>query len=134
MSGIRSSCVYQWLDENGGFDASDYCVPKEILFPETPEDKLYLKVRFALAERNITAIHGVFINRIAGVTEYILHNWELLLNDIEYGTVSVEIPEEQRRYIAGKLPPDPERAGELRRIPRENLSDGIIGKIWKNVK
>lgn len=134
MNGIRSSCVYQWLDENGEFDASDYCVPKEILFPETLEDQLYIKVRFALAERDITAIHGVFINRVAGVIEYILRNWEPLLNDIEHGTVSVEIPEKQRKYVAEKLPPNPERAKELRSIPRENLHKGIIKKIWKNIK
>lgn len=39
MNGIRSSCVYQWLDRNGKFDSSDYCVPKEILFPATLEDR-----------------------------------------------------------------------------------------------
>ncbi len=134
MNGIRSSCVYQWLDRSGEFDASDYCVPKEILFPETLEDQLYIKVRFALAERDLTAIHGVFINRIAGVIEYILRNWKLLLSDMEYGTVSVDIPEKQRKYLAEKLPADPERARELRAIPCEELHKGIIKKIWKNIK
>ncbi len=134
MNGIRSSCVYQWLDRNDGFDASDYCVPKEILFPETLEDQLYVKVRFALAERNITAIHGVFINRAAGVIEYILRNWELLLNDIEHGTVSVKLPEKQKKYITEKFHPNPRRAKELRSIPRANLHKGIIKKIWKNMK
>lgn len=134
MNGIRSSCVYQWLDINGEFDSSDYCVPKEILFPTTLEDQLYIKVRFAVAERDLTAIHGVFINRAAGVIEYIIRNWEPLLNDIEYGTVSVDIPEKQRKYITEKLFPDPERARELRRIPHEDLQKGIIKKIWKNMK
>lgn len=36
----------------GPFDASDYCVPKEVLFPEKVEDLTYVKVRFSLAERN----------------------------------------------------------------------------------
>ncbi len=134
MNGIRSGCIYQWLDRNGGFDASDYCVPKEILFPDFLEDMLYIKVRFALVERDLTAIHGVFINRAAGVTEYILRNWELLLNDMEFGTVSADISEKQRKYIVENLPPNPERARELRNIPRENMHKGIIKKIWKNVK
>lgn len=136
MNGIRSSCLYQWLehrDENRGFDASDYCVPKEVLFPGTLEDQMYVKVRFALAERDVTAIHGVFINRVAGAVEYILRNWELLLHDMECGEVSVDISEKQRESLA-KLPPDPVRAGELRRIPREDLHKGIIKKIWRNVK
>lgn len=134
MNGIRSGCVYQWLDRNGEFDASDYCVPKEILFPETLEDQLYIKVRFALAERDLTAIHGVFINRVAGVIEYILRNWDLLLNDMEHGTVSVDIPEKQRDHLAEKLPSNPRRAKELRSIPRENLHRGIIKKIWTKMK
>ncbi|MDE5883544.1 MAG: GH3 auxin-responsive promoter family protein [Oscillospiraceae bacterium] len=134
MSGIRSGCVYQWLDRDDGFDASDYCVPKEILFPDTLEDLLYTKVRFALAERDLTAIHGVFVNRVAGVMEYILHNWELLLNDMEYGSVSTDIGEEQKKYLVEKLPPDPRRAKELRSISCENLHAGMIKKIWKKIK
>lgn len=31
MCGVRSASLYQWLDRDGGFDASDYCVPKEVL-------------------------------------------------------------------------------------------------------
>lgn len=134
MNGIRSSCIYQWLDRNGDFDASDHCVPKEILFPDTLEDRLYSKVRFALAERGLTAIHGVFINRVAGVIEYILHNWDLLLEDMEFGTVSVDLSQEQRRYLIEKLPPDPGRAKELRDIPRADLQKGIVKKIWKDIK
>ncbi|MDE7121402.1 MAG: GH3 auxin-responsive promoter family protein, partial [Oscillospiraceae bacterium] len=132
MNGIRSGCVHQWLDRDGRFDASDYCVPKKILFPDTLEDLLYIKVRFALAERDLTAIHGVFVNRVAGVMEYILYNWELLLHDMESGSVSVAIGEEQKKYLAEKLPPDPERASELRNI--ENLHAGMIKKIWKKMK
>lgn len=134
MNGIRSGCIYQWLDRNGDFDASDHCVPKEILFPDTLEDRLYSKVRFALAERGLTAIHGVFINRVAGVIEYILHNWDLLLEDMEFGTVSVDLSQEQRRYLTEKLPPDPGRAKELRDIPRADLQKGIVKKIWKDIK
>lgn len=134
MNGIRSSCIYQWLDRKDDFDASDYCVPKEILFPKALEDQTYIKVRYALEERNLTAIHGVFVNRIAGVIEYILRSWDLLLNDMEYGTVSVHISEKQKMYIAKNLPPNPKRARELRHIPHKDLHKGIIKKVWKNIK
>ena len=56
MSGIRSSSLYQWLDRNGAFDASDYCVPKEVLFPEQVEDLTYVRARFALAEPEVRTI------------------------------------------------------------------------------
>lgn len=134
MNGIRSSCVYQWLDERDGFDASDYCVPKEILFPDRLEDMTYVKARFALAERELTAIHGVFVTRVAGMMEFILRHWELLLRDMELGTVSVSLPEKQRRLLRQFLPPNVQRARELGRIPREDLSRGIIPKIWRNMR
>jgi len=134
MNGIRSSCVYQWLDEREGFDASDYCVPKEVLFPDRLEDMTYVKARFALAERDLTAIHGVFVNRVAGMVEYILRHWQLLLRDMELGTISVHLPEAQRDLLRRYLPPDPWRARELGGIPRENLSGGIVPKIWRDMK
>ena len=41
MNGIRSGCIYQWLDRDGQFDAEDYCVPKEVLFPDTLEGRYF---------------------------------------------------------------------------------------------
>lgn len=136
MNGIRSGSLYQWLDREGGFDASDYCVPKEVLFPETLEDLLYVKVRFALAQPGLRAIHGVFINRVAGVMDYIYQNWELLLQDMEQGSVDekIDLADRWKHYVIQKLPPDPLRAQQLRKLPYENLRQGMIGKIWPEVK
>ncbi len=136
IKGIRSGCVYLCADKFVGFDASDYCVPKELLFPESLEDQLYLKLRFALAERNLTAIHGVFINRVAGVMDYLLQNWDMLLGDMETGTIdeAVELSKTQRQHFTLMLPPDPERARELRAIPLDESLHGIIPKIWKKMK
>ncbi len=136
MKGIRSGAVYQWLDRNGEFDASDYCVPKEVLFPDDLEDILYVKVRFALAERGLRAIHGVFVNRVVGVMEYIYRNWDMLLNDIENGEIDerIAISEAWKCLLKEKLPPDPFRAGELRQIPYGKLRQGMISKIWPDMK
>ncbi len=136
MNGIRSGALYQWLDRDGQFDASDYCVPKEVLFPDTLEDLLYVKVRFALAERGLCAIHGVFINRVSKVMDYIRRNWELLLRDMRQGSVdeSVNLSGRWREYVMQKLPPDLSRAQELGTIPNEKLCQGMIGKIWPNVR
>ena len=62
-------------------------MPKEVLFPDRVEDLTYAKLRFALAERGLTAIHGVFLHRVVGVLDYARENWELLLHDMEHGTV-----------------------------------------------
>ncbi len=136
MNGIRSGCLYQWLDRDGQFDARDYCVPKEILFPDTLEDLLYIKVRFALEERSLCAIHGVFINRVAGVMDYIWRNWEMLLTDMEQGSVdeSVGLSNQWREYVGRKLPPNPLRAQELRHLSYETLRKDMIKKIWPKVR
>lgn len=136
MNGIRSGCIYQWLDRDGQFDAEDYCVPKEVLFPDTLEDLCYVKVRFALAERDLRAIHGVFVNRIAGVLDYIWRNWEMLLKDMEHGKVDecVSLSSRWREYVERKLPPNPLRAAQLRLLSHETLRESIIKKIWPKVR
>lgn len=136
MNGIRSGCVYQWLDRDGQFDAEDYCVPKEVLFPDTLEDLRYVKVRFALAEQDLCAIHGVFVNRVAGVLDYIWRNWEMLLKDMELGRVDecVDLSPRWREYVERKLPPNPLRAAQLRLLSHDTLHKGIIKKIWPKVR
>ncbi len=136
MNGIRSGCVYQWLDRDGQFNAEDYCVPKEVLFPDTLEDLCYVKVRFALAEQDLRAIHGVFVNRVAGVLDYIWRNWEMLLKDMEYGRVDecVGLSPRWREYVERKLPPNPLRAAQLRLLSHDTLHKGIIKKIWPKVR
>ncbi len=136
MKGIRSGAVYQWLDRDGGFDVSDYCAPKEVLFPDNLEDLLYVKVRFALAERGLRAIHGVFVNRVVGVMEYIYRNWDMLLDDMEKGEVDEKagVSQKWRTYLKEKLLPNPSRAAELRCLPYKNLRFQMIPKIWPELK
>lgn len=136
MNGIRSGCVFQWMDREGQFDAGNYCVPKEVLFPDTLEDLIYVKVRFALAEREIRAIHGVFVNRVTGVLDYIWRNWDMLLTDIAQGSVDkrVRLSLRWREYIRKKLPPDPLRAKELCRLSHKTLCEDMVKKLWPKVR
>lgn len=132
MNGIRSSSLYQWMDRKGDFDTSDYTAPKEVLFPEQIENLDYIKVRFALACREVCCIHGVFIHKMVSLFRYICDNWELLLRDMENGTVDESIPlsVEWREKVCRWLPPDPDRASELRRWKADDLKDGMVSKIW----
>lgn len=134
MCGVRSAAIYQWMDREGGFDASDYCVPKEVLFPEEVEDLTYVKVRFALAERKLTAIHSVYFHRVVAVMDYICQNWELLLRDMERGTVDEGVPLRDcwRKRLRSWLPPNPVRAEELRRLGPNPA--GLIRRLWPGMK
>ena len=136
MCGVRSASLYQWLDRAGGFDASDYCVPKEVLFPDRVEDLTYVKVRFALAERGLTAIHSVFLHRVVGTLDYIRRNWDLLLRDMETGAVDSGVPLSAywRQKLRRWLPPDPRRAAELRALHPDIHPENMVTRIWPNIR
>ena len=63
---------------------------------------------------------------------YIKNNWELLVNDIENGTIdeSIRMPADVRESLLGKIEPMPERAQELREIFEEGFDEPIVPKIW----
>lgn len=136
MCGVRSASLYQWLDREGGFDASDYCVPKEVLFPAKVEDLTYVKARFALAERGITAIHSVFLHRLVGMLDYIRVHWSLLLRDMERGTVDESVPlgEYWRQRLLRWLPPDPVRAAQLRRLRVDAEPEDMVRRLWPEIR
>ena len=134
--GIRSSALYTWLLQNGRLKTEEYTAPVEVLFPESGADSIYAKARFALMEPDVTAIHSVFMHRVVGIFSYITENWDILLEDIEKGTISQKLfPDPYfRKQIRKYIRPMPERARQLRMIDKNALSDGIAKKIWKNVK
>lgn len=136
MSGVRASALHRYLESRGEFDSNCYTAPLEVMFPDQMEDMLYVKLRFALACRDVTAIHGVFVNRVVGMFRYLVDNWEAFLSDIETGKISDCFPvsHEWRRYLEEKLPADPKRAEELRGIPTENLPKGLVRKIWPKIR
>lgn len=136
LCGIRSASLYQWLDRDGGFDAGDYCVPKEALFPDTLEDLTYLKARFALAEPGITAIHSVFLHRVARQLDYIRDHWDLLLRDMEQGTVDpgVTLANRWRQCLTRRLPANPRRAAQLRALGVEKDDAGMACRIWPELR
>lgn len=136
MCGVRSASLYQWLDREGGFDASDYCVPKEVLFPAKVEDLTYVKARFALAERGITAIHSVFLHRLVGMLDYIRVHWSLLLRDMERGTVDESVPlgEYWRQRLLRWLPPDPVRTAQLRRLRVDAEPEDMVRRLWPEIQ
>ena len=136
MCGIRSSAVYLQMNRDGGFDASNYTAPKEVLFQKDKADLIYAKARFALMHADVTAIHSVFVHRVVGIMKYIVDYWDVLLDDIEHGTVSEELlPDETwRARILGMVQPMPERAAELRALDRAQLEDHLIQKLWPKIK
>lgn len=135
-AGIRSSAVYQTMLERGDFPFDHYTSPGEVLFPDDRLDLMYAKARFALAEKNVTGIHSVFVHRIVSMFEYIEKNWDTLLDDIAYGTISKKLLpyEKWRRRLRPHIRPMPERAQELRTIDKAGLSLDMFKKLWNDIR
>lgn len=135
-AGIRSSAVYQTMLERGKFPFGNYTSPAEVLFPDDRMDLMYAKARFALAEKNVTCIHSVFVHRIVNMFEYIEMNWDTLLDDIEHGTISKRLLpyEKWRQRLKPHIRPMPERAQELRAIDKTGLSLDMFKKLWNQMR
>lgn len=110
--------------------------PLEAIFPENNIPTKYMHVRFALMDKNISRISSTFSSLILETLRYIESNWELLVNDIENGTIdeSIELPPEIKESLLEKIEPMPERAEELRAEFNKGFNTPFIPRIWPNLK
>ncbi|WP_298501276.1 GH3 auxin-responsive promoter family protein [uncultured Methanobrevibacter sp.] len=106
--------------------------PIEALVPEVGTDIRYIHARFALINPDISFTITSFVSLFLEILRYIKGNWELLVKDIENGTIneSVKMSDEVRESLLGKIKPMPERADELRKIFKEGFDEPIVPKIW----
>ncbi len=110
--------------------------PPEIVFPPRPGidlDVHYVKLRFALPDRNISYLGTIFITTLESMFFYLEENWDLLCDDIENGTInpSIKMPDDIRKKLEKKLKPDPKRAEELRNEFKKGFDvSPIIPRIW----
>lgn len=105
-------------------------------FAVTGIDTRYLHARYALIDPAPTRIACSFMSFTLEFFRYIESNWEMLVDDIEKGTIdeSVELPEDVRAELAKELEPDPARAKELRNIFSKGFDEPFVPKVWKNLK
>ncbi len=112
-----------------------YTSPFEAFFPETDTNTRYLHSRFALMDKNINMSQAAFYNFFLEIIRYIGSNWELLVRDIENGTIdeSIKMSNEVREKVLEKIDPLPDRANELREIFKNGFDKEIINLIWPNM-
>jgi|ADurb_H2B_03_Slu_FD_contig_123_5367_length_2918_multi_13_in_2_out_2_2 hypothetical protein len=106
--------------------------PKEVVFPEQIMDSKYAHLRFALTDRSLSYIVSAFMTAISDLMKYLEINWEILVDDIEKGTINpeIKIPDEIRTQLMAYIKPDPKRAAELRREFEKGFEEPIIPRIW----
>ena len=109
--------------------------PIEALMPSIETDTRYVHARFALTSKDIQ--HGItsFVSLFLELLRYIKENWEILVNDIEKGTIdeSVRMNDDVRESLLEKIEPNPERAEELREIFSVDI-DSFVPKVWPEFK
>ncbi len=113
-----------------------YTSPDEALFPVQGTNTKYLHARYALCEKDAGGFLAAFYSYLIELLRYIEANWELLVNDIEKGTIdeTIEMPAQVREKLLSEIKPDPERAAELRSVFSEGFSEPFVPKIWKNLR
>ena len=106
--------------------------PIPVLYPKGYIPMMYLKVRYALADRDTTFMFSVFMTNLVDMMNYIKNNWEWLVEDIRTGTFNkdVKIDDETKAELMKVTKPDPKRAEELEREFKKGFDDPIIPRIW----
>lgn len=106
--------------------------PDEAVFTKPGTDTRYLHARFAIEERDIRDISSVFITGVLDLMRYVEDNWELLVRDIEQGTIdaSIQMPVDVRAGLEARIKPNPERAAELRAIFECGFDEPITPAMW----
>jgi len=133
---LVSSAVFQREQERGRFDSNRYTSPREVLFPECPMDMNYLKLRFALACEDVTAVEAVYVHQFVNLLHYMKKNWKLLVDDIASGTIhpAVDVPQSVRLRLQPRLHPDPGRAAYLRKEFQKGFDTPIVPRIWPKLR
>lgn len=129
--GLSTHFVIKWILEHHEL----YTSPVEAIRPHPDTNSRYLHARYGLAEKNVVILYSTFSTYILDMFHYIEHNWEMLCNDIEMGTIdpSVRMPDSVRSKLESELKPMPERADELRSVFRAGFDSTLAKRIWPNL-
>ena len=109
--------------------------PLPVLIPNGYMNIMFLKVLYALKDRDMSFMFSVFMTNIVDMMVYIQNNWELLCDTIETGKFSddIEIEDSVKEELMKVTKPDPKRAEELRAEFKKGFDTPIIPRIWKKM-
>lgn len=141
-SGITVGCASsKMVDYIGGRDAADrilrtmYTSPIDASAPRKGVDAKYLHARFFLEDKDVTGIICGFFSLATLYLKYIADNYEMLIHDIEYGTIdpSVNMTPEVKEVIMAAISPNPARAAELREIFKNGSDIPFLPLVWPSM-
>ena len=105
--------------------------PDPVHFPIGGMNMNYMKARFALEKDNLVFMLSAFMTNLVDIMNFIKENWQMLVDDIEHGTINKDMCEEKSRSAIMKyIKPRPKRAAYLRKVFEEGFDTPIIPRIW----
>ncbi|MBR0399386.1 MAG: GH3 auxin-responsive promoter family protein [Mogibacterium sp.] len=109
--------------------------PGDTLLNPEIRDMRYIKSRYAMQDRELTYLGGVFTTALVDYIDYIKKNHEMLIHDIETGTIdtSVDISLRMRQKLEKELSPDPVRAAELRAVFDDPDGGPLLDRMWPDL-
>ena len=121
--------------EYGMFYPYILTIPTKNLFDMHDGDYIYNIYRFALADPDVTFIFSVFFSVNVSQLAYLRTHWQVIVDDIEKGTISeeIEMKPELRETLLKKLKPMPERAKYLRKQFEQGFDETLFKRIWPNL-
>lgn len=131
--GPISSTIYMKLRELLPILSS---TPIQAVFPKGGMNLKYLRTLYGLKEENLATMDAPFMTALVDLMHFMETNWEMLVKDIEAGTIdpSVEMPDDVRRELEAGLRPDPARAKLLRAEFEKGFDTPIIPRIWPGLE
>ncbi len=138
-NGATYGCASSVAVKNGPFKNISYKIytsPIEAKQPKPGVITRYIHARFALNEKNVTYVVATFSSIILEFFVYIMNNHEMLVKDIENGTIdeSVDLPDDVRESLMSKIKPNPKRAAELREAFSKGFDTPWAKRVWKKLQ
>ncbi len=131
-SSVMADYIRGGKDALSSMMATLFTSPIEATLPVPDTDTKYIHARFALMDENTTGIICGFYSIVVNYLKYIADNYELLIDDIENGTINEDIKliPEVRESLLAKIQPMPERAAGLREIFRNGSDFCFVPLVW----
>ena len=113
-----------------------YATPPEATFAGKDTDSRYLFALYSLRDESLMCIESTFSSFILDFCRFIEKNWEVLVRDIDAGTISqdVRLPGQVRKSLTEELYPMPERAARLREIFENGFDRPFVPLAWPDLR
>ena len=111
-----------------------YTSPYEVMKIKDKNAALYLHLLFALEDRNLTYISGVFISNVLDALRILEDKNELLVKDIRRGSINrnLNIDDETRKKLNSYLKANAGRADEIEKEFSKGFR-GICRRLWPKI-